>query len=303
MTASGGRARPSRLDRPGPDRSAGPGGTPGKPLPLRWKAIKRRTGGVDRESIQWLFATCGVIASALGVAQFAWPDAPTAIGGWWLMGALACGVTGGLVLRVARRRIRAVSGSGAWTIEIVTGNVLDHRPCVITTDRRRSVSLEHIAATSLMGQYLGSLNRDDRARIEDAIGRDQAGGLSRPGDVRVIEQPGAAGPILLLACGRPTRNGTVTTWSHLTQTYDGLWATVRSRHLEEVSVPVIGAGYSRVSQSHSAVLLALLLSFHAASTERPVCRRLRIVVSPADIDQEELLLSRRFLSALRYSLM
>jgi hypothetical protein len=69
-----------------------------------------------------------------------------------------------------------------------------------------------------------------------------------------------------------------------------------------VTVPVIGAGYSRVSLSHSAVLLALLLSFHAASSERPVCRRLRIVVPPSDADQEELVLARRFLSALRYSL-
>jgi hypothetical protein len=272
------------------------------PLAPRWKAVKRRTGGVDRESIQWLFATCGVIASVLGVAQFAWPDAPTAIGGWWLVGALAFGVAGGLVLRLARRRIRAVSGSRAWTIEIVHGNVLDHRPCVITTDRRRSVSLDQIAATSLMGQYLVSLDRHDRARFREAIGQPQGATLTRPGDVRVIEQAGAAGPILLLACGRPTRNGTVTTWSHLTQTYDGLWTTVRSLHLDEVSVPVIGAGYSRVSQSHSAVLLALLLSFHAASTERPVCRRLRIVISPGDVDQEELVLSRRFLSALRYSL-
>jgi hypothetical protein len=272
------------------------------PLRLRWQAIKRRTGGVDREAIQWLFATCGVIASGLGAAQFLWPDASAAVGGWWLLGTVAFGVVGGLVLRVTRRTIRAVSSTGGWTIQVVRGNVLDYRPCVITTDRRRTVAREEIAPTSLIGQYLHSLSLAERTELESAVKRMQSGTLSRPGDVQVIEQSEVPGSILLLACGRPTRNGTVTTWSHLTQTYDGLWASVRSRHFDEISVPVIGAGYSRVSLSHSAVLLALLLSFHAASTERPVCRRLRVVVPPTDSDQEELVLSRRFLSALRYSL-
>jgi hypothetical protein len=270
-----------------------------KPLRLRWRAIKRRTGGVDREAIQWLFATCGVIASGVGVAQFIWPDASGVVGGWWLLGMLAVGVVGGLVLRLTKRSIRAVSSAGDWTIQVVSGNVLDHRPCVLTTDRRRTTSLAKIAPASLIGQYLQSLSPADRAALESDV---QRATLSKPGDVQVIEPSGVDGPILLLACGRPTRNGTVTTWSHLTQTYDGLWAAIRARHLDEVSVPVIGAGYSRVSLSHSAVLLALLLSFHAASTERPVCRRLRIVVPPSDTDQEELVLARRFLSALKYSL-
>lgn len=274
-----------------------------KPLRLRWQAVKRRTGGIDREAIQWLFATCGVIASVLGVAQFVWPRASAAVGGWWLLGTVAVGVGGGLVLRVTRRTIRAVSSSGGWTIHVVPGNVLDYRPCVITTDRRRTVAREVIAPSSLMAQYLDSLDAGQRHELEAAVQQERSGALRRPGDVYVIDQSNVSGPIMLLACGRPSRNGTITTWSHLTQTYDGLWAAVRSRHLDEISVPVIGAGYSRVSLSHSAVLLALLLSFHAASTERPVCRRLRIVVSPTEADQEELVLSRRFLSALRYSLM
>ncbi|MEU7865295.1 macro domain-containing protein [Dactylosporangium sp. NPDC049140] len=272
------------------------------PLRRRWQAIKRRTGTVDREAIQWLFATCGVIASALGVAQFVWPDASAAVGGWWLLGTLAFGIIGGLVLRVTKRSIRAKSNTGAWTIQVVPGNVLDHRPCVITTDRRRTLSPEKVAPSSLIVQYLESLDIAGRAEAELAIEQMQSGPLSRPGDVKFIESSGAPGPILLLACGRPTRNGTVTTWSHLTQTYDGLWAAIRSRHFDEVSVPVIGAGYSLVSLSHSAVLLALLLSFHAASTERPVCRLLRVVLPPTDADQEELVLARRFLSALGYSL-
>lgn len=279
-----------------------PGSEPPSWLLRHWHAVRRRTGGVDREAVQWLFATCGVIASILGVVQFFWPDAPAAIGVWSVVGALAFGVLGGLLLRLTRRTIRAVSGNGAWTIHVVTGNVLNFRPCVVTTDRRRSVASDRISPSSLIGQYLASLSPSRRAEQEAAIMGMQPGTLSRPGEVRLIEQPGQPGPILLLACGRPTRNGTVTTWSHLSRTYDGLWSAVRAQHLDEITVPVIGAGYSRVSLSHSAVLLALILSFHAASAERPVCRRLRIVVPPSDTDLEELVVSRRFLRALRYSL-
>jgi hypothetical protein len=108
--------------------------------------------------------------------------------------------------------------------------------------------------------------------------------------------------VILLACGRPTDQGTVTTWSHLTRTYDGLWNAIRSHHLDEVSIPVIGAGFSRINLSHAAVLLALLLSFHAANTERPVCQRLRVVIPPDEIDQDELVRARRFLAALNYSI-
>ena len=116
-----------------------------KPARLRWRAIKRRTGGIDREAIQWLFATCGVIASGLGVAQFIWPDGAAAIGGWWLLATVGVGVVGGLVLRVTKRTIRAVNSGRDWSIHVVPGSVLDHRPCVITTDRRRSTSARSAA--------------------------------------------------------------------------------------------------------------------------------------------------------------
>jgi hypothetical protein len=274
-------------------------GVPTSPLRLRWRAVKRRTGGVDREAVQWLLATCGVIASGVGVAQFIWPQGAAQVGGWWLLATVGAGVLGGLVLRLTKRTIRAVSSTGEWEIHVVPGNVLDHRPCVLTTDRRRTASLDKISPASLMGQYLRRLDPAERATLESTVERST---LSKPGAVQVLDGDSAPGPVLLLACGRPTRDGTVTTWSHLTQTYDGLWAAVRRCHLDEVTVPVIGAGYSRVSLSHSAVLLALLLSFHAASTEGRVCRTLRVIVPPGDVDQEELVLARRFLSALRYSL-
>lgn len=262
-----------------------------------WADVTRRTGGIDREAIQWLFATCGVIASVLGLAQPFLPDTSRTALVWWVLAAFAFGIVGGTTLRLVRRSIHAVSSSGRWTIEIVRGDVLSHRPCVITTDRRRTVEVAKVSPGSLMGQYIASLDPARRTALETMVPGDK---LVQPGDVLVVDGD-TDGPVLLLACGRPTNGGTVTTWPHLGRAYDGLWAAVRANQLEQVTVPVIGAGYSRVNLSHSAVLLALVLSFHAASLERVVCRTLRIVISPQEFDQEALVLTRRFLGALKYS--
>jgi hypothetical protein len=212
------------------------------------------------------------------------------------------GITVGTAYRLLKRSVRAASKTGSWAVEIVPGNVLDHRPCVLTTDRRRSHVLDYVAPTSLIAQYLGTLDEHARAELQAFIASSARPPLARPGDVLFREPDASAGLVILLACGKPTDRGTVTTWSHLTQAYDGLWNAIRSRHLEEVSIPVIGAGFSRVSLSHQAVLLALLLSYHAASAERPVCRRLRIVIPPNEVDQDELVRVRRFLAALSYSI-
>jgi hypothetical protein len=267
----------------------------------QWRAVRRRTGTVDREAFQWLLATLGIVASLLGVMEFLWPATGRAVGPWWVVVMLLVGILVGIAYRLLKRSVRAVSSAGSWTIEITSGNVLDYRPCVLTTDRRRSHLLEQVAPTSLVSQLLDSVSVSTQAELRGLLSSAVERRLAKPGDVLFIEPDRGTGAVILLACGRPTDHGTVTTWSHLSRTYDGLWSAIRSRHIDEVSVPVIGAGFSRVNLSHRAVLLALLLSFHAANTERLVCRRLRIVIPPGEIDQDGLVRARRFLSALGYS--
>jgi hypothetical protein len=255
---------------------------------------------VDREAVQWLLAILGVVASSIGVVEFLWPDAAALVGPWWIVVMVLIGIAVGTAYRLLKRSVRAASKTGSWEVEIVPGNVLDYRPCVLTTDRRRSYLVDNVAPTSLIAQFLDTSDEYARAELKAFIASSGRPSLTRPGDVLILET--SAGLVILLACGKPTDRGTVTTWSHLTQAYDGLWNAIRSRHLEEVSIPVIGAGFSRVSLSHQAVLLALLLSYHAASAERLVCRRLRIVVPPSEVDQDELVRIRRFLAALSYSI-
>lgn len=266
-------------------------------IPALWIRARRHTGGFDRESLQWLFATCGVIASLVGVAQFLWPTGVTVLNLWWLLGMLGFGLSVGITLRLSKRSVRAHEPSNRWSIELAKGDVLSFRPCVITTDRRYSVAPDQVSPNSLVGQYIRRLSLSELANVISIVDQASPRGLIPPGcTVDLKEQQ-----VLLLACGRPTPNGTVTTWAHLGQAYDGLWNRVRALQLDEINVPVIGAGFSQVNLTHSAVLFALILSFHAASIERPVCRKLRVLVRPDDFNVEELIMARRFLSSLRYS--
>jgi hypothetical protein len=50
---------------------------------LAW--LRHETGGFDRESLQWLLATLGVIASVTGVFQFILPSTSFWLGPWAIL--------------------------------------------------------------------------------------------------------------------------------------------------------------------------------------------------------------------------
>lgn len=63
-----------------------------------------------------------------------------------------------------------------------------------------------------------------------------------------------------------------------------LWVFVGSRGLKETLVtPVLGTGYSRLTQTRAEVVREILTSFVAACSERVFSERLTIVLSPADM--------------------
>jgi hypothetical protein len=265
----------------------------------RW--LRHKTGGFDREAFQWLLATLGLIASLTGVVQFFAPGSRLLRPGP-ILAMVALGAAVGVTLRLTRRSLTAVDASSRWRIHVAAGDVLRHRPAVITTDTARSFRAGEVSPTSLIGQYLASLPEaaaSSAAAALEALPRDPP---VQPGDVQVLGPDAPRDAVWLLACGSASDSGTVTTWSHLMRAYDGLWHAVRRHHVDTISVPVIGAGFSRTALSPQAVLLALILSFHAASVERPVCSTLNILVPPKDFDLEQIVVMRRILSAMHYTI-
>src|SRR5581483_555465 len=76
----------------------------------------------------------------------------------------------------------------------------------------------------------------------------------------------------LFCLSKKTPDGSHTTWQDLAFAYSALWTTMRRENSSSVVVPVIGAGFARAQLSFNGLLLFLILSFHAASLERPVTK-------------------------------
>jgi hypothetical protein len=79
-----------------------------------------------------------------------------------------------------------------------------------------------------------------------------------------------------------------------------LWDAVR-RHaqLERVSMPLIGSGLSRLDYlDQDSLLRLILMSFIARSREGAICRELRVVVRPADLERINMPEVAAFLGAL-----
>jgi hypothetical protein len=94
---------------------------------------------LDRECLQWLLATLGMIASVTGVFRFILPFTSFWLGSRGrslLMAGVGSAV--GVTFRMVARTITAVEPSARWRIHISSGNVLHGRPAAITTDPRRS---------------------------------------------------------------------------------------------------------------------------------------------------------------------
>ena len=74
----------------------------------------------------------------------------------------------------------------------------------------------------------------------------------------------------------------------------GLWSFIsESGGMERLRVPIIGTGYTRLTEQRSVIVRELLDSFIAACSERRFCESLTIIVAYQDyrkynIDLEEL---------------
>lgn len=85
-------------------------------------------------------------------------------------------------------------------------------------------------------------------------------------------------------------------WFSLNRLWDAVY---RHGQLEAVSMPLIGAGLSRVgSLDEESLLRLVLLSFVTRSRERRICRELHVVLRPADLERIDIPEVEAFLGAL-----
>lgn len=247
----------------------------------RFKVVKAVVASLKKwGSIQGIFAFAGVASAISGLLQFVWPAAPAKLGPWVAVGALVIAGAGFVVWTSRNSCLSATASSRDWTIEIQVGDIFERPRIAITADRRFTTDLGAIGTNSLIAQLMthlgGRLGEHARTRLrETALGGDVPAGT-----IVAIESPSQS--VLVVAVSRHTAGGSQTSWPELWASYDGLWSAVRSRTFADFAVPVIGAGFAGASLDRKSVLGGLLLSFHAASIERVVCPKVRIVLPPDD---------------------
>ncbi|WP_369688377.1 macro domain-containing protein [Actinomadura macra] len=88
--------------------------------------------------------------------------------------------------------------------------------------------------------------------------------------------------------------------TYIWKSLDSLWESVRAHtQLQPISVPVIGSDLARItSLDFESLLKMIILSFVAQSRTSLVCRELRVIVHPKDIDRLNMLEVSAFLRAL-----
>lgn len=210
---------------------------------------------------------------------------------------------GSFIIRIPRPSGRFIFEPGLWAVELRVGDLFDQGSgIVVTVDRRLSLDVDQTGPDSLIGQLAERWFEDDRGKLREQLAMKPPG----PGDADValgttIRFSSPGGHYGWLFClSTKTAAGSRTAWQDLAFSYDALWTAMRRENSSFVVVPVIGAGFARSQLPFNGLLLFLILSFHAASLERPVTKNLKIIVSHEEFDPRAFSAASKLLGYLGY---
>lgn len=260
--------------------------------------MKRIKGYFSRETVEALLATIGAIATVVGTVQVFIPDVLNVFPKYTLalLVVIACVATY-LIVR-PKKELAFALRDGRFTLELVVGDLFEQSSIVITADQALNSNVDLVGPDSLMGQANSKISNFKKILEEkrDGVGELHAGSVVDLGEVTMNN--GKSKRVFVVACGRPTVGGTETDWSDLSESYIGLWNYLRSKNISDVSVPVIGSGFSSARLSHPSLLQLLIYSYYSAFCDRPVVRKLRVVVDEEDYDWDSWQSANRVLTGL-----
>lgn len=262
------------------------------------------------------FAAIGALSTGLGLFDLFFPNTLGNVPHPWVLLVL------GVALAYAVRKswpypVEQHYSTPDTTIRLVTGDLFDQTiSLVIGMADCFDVETPHIiATTSVQGQFLARVYRQDVAALKADIATALAGktpmetGVAKPGNTDRYPL-GTVATIrhhrthhYCVAYTRMDENNNVSSsigilWKAL----DQLWDEVRaSSNGEAVAAPIVGLGQSGISTvlPIQDAIRFLILSFMFASRQRRVCEELIIVVRPEDERRIDMLEVQEFLRSLR----
>ncbi|HET9168905.1 MAG TPA: macro domain-containing protein [Actinospica sp.] len=264
----------------------------------------------------------GAFGAASAAIQFFGPVFPSAFAqpGRWTLAAVGPCVAWAAVRARPRARVRREFRYPGMTVIVEPGDLFD-RPEHLAVGFSDMFYTEvwpsgPISPESVQGQLLSRVYDGDVAKLDGALAaalrrvrpsvrdrrnRRKAGGSTRYpiGTVAVLDD----GPRLVFAVAYSATGADGVARSSVEDLWLGLnrlWDAVDSRgHQEALAIPLLGAGLARLHYLEAQDLLRLiLLSFIVRSRERRVCRELRVLIRPEDLNRVDLPSIADFLQSL-----
>jgi hypothetical protein len=218
-----------------------------------------------------------------------------------------------------RSRIEREFSTPDTTVRVEVGDLFEqdtHLVVGFTDTFDTSVADDRIiSGAAVQGQLLRRRYGDDQRRLDQELAAalrratpvateppgSKAGKRTRYpiGTVAVVGRPGQQ--IFAVAYSRlgndlVPRSSVDDMWVSLNRLWDAVYERAERRPL---AMPIIGSGLARIDQlDRESLLKLILISFLARSRQTPICRELRIIVHPDDLDSVDLLEVRAFLRAL-----
>jgi Domain of unknown function (DUF6430) len=266
----------------------------------RWFAVKET---YQNGLVATALAGLGGLGTVVGVAGLISPqliaDIPKYAWGIFLVVIVLCS----FIIRIPKLSGKFTFEPGPWAVELLVGDLFDQGSgIVVTVDRRLSLELDQTGPESLVGQLVERWFGQDMEKLRKSLSvhapDPQDADLALGTTIRFSSPAGYYGWLFALAT--KTADGSRTTWQDLAFSYDALWTALRRENSSFAVVPVIGAGFARSQLPFNGLLLFLILSFHAASLERPVTKNLKIIVAKEEFDPRAFSAASKLLGYLGY---
>lgn len=188
------------------------------------------------------------------------------------------------------------------SIEITIGNLFKQKGALVISSNTTfdtHISKELIAEKSIQGQFTKQLYYGDETQLDNDISLALQGiqpeilSGSRIGKNKkypigtTVRLNPKDRTVYMFAIANINEHGVASSsYENLKQALAYLWLFIGNRGLKEnIVIPVIGTGFSRLPQSREEIIREIIKSYIAACSESTFSDKLTIVISPTDIEK------------------
>jgi hypothetical protein len=215
---------------------------------------------------------------------------------------LILGIFIAIILSKPKLTISSKLNNRDITIEVTVGNFFKQNGALVISSNTTfdtHISKELISKKSIQGQFTKQLYYDNETQIDRDIsvalenikpeiltGKRIGKNKKYPIGTTIRLSPKDK-TVYLIAIADINEHGVASaSYENLKQALAYLWLYIGNKGLkEDIAIPVIGTGFSRLSQPREEIIREIIKSYIAACSESTFSDKLTVVISPADFER------------------